>query len=112
MDKGSAAIPRRWSGIGELGGSRRIVELDTTSSDVLGQMLARPGAGDKKDVRCQVEQPRERDLGRSRAQPLTQLGNKPTRKDLVLNTTRPAQRAERHEGDAARAAFVQDVGRA
>ena len=81
-------------------------------SDVLGQMLAGPGAGDEQDVGREVEQPGQRDLRRGRTQARAEVGEDGTREDGVLDAAWPAQRAERHECDALRGAFVQEVERA
>ena len=45
-----------------------VVDTNAGRSDVLGQVLSGPGAGDEQDIGCEVEQPGERDLRRGGAQ--------------------------------------------
>ena len=43
--------------------------MEAGGGEVFGEMRARPGSGDEQDVRREVEQPGEGDLGRGRVQP-------------------------------------------
>jgi hypothetical protein len=87
----------------------RVVEIDTGGAEVLGEMSARAGSRYEQDVRCEIEQPGEGDLGRRRAQPCRQRGEHGTPEHLVPHLTGPSQRAERNEGDVPFRAFHEDV---
>src|SRR5271168_1203444 len=78
-------LPSRHEGEvpGQLGAGT-VVDSDTGRPDVLGQMLAGPGAGDEKDIGCEVEQPRERDLRRSGPEAGAEDEEDGTREDRVL----------------------------
>jgi hypothetical protein len=80
-------------------GTGGVVESHAGGTKVLGQMGTRPGAGDKQDVRCEVEQPGERHLYRCRAQSYPKRGEHGAGEQVVPHVTGPSQGAEGDEGD-------------
>jgi epsilon-lactone hydrolase len=105
-----APAPRRGKVPGQLreGG---VVKRHVGRCEVLGQVDAGPGSRDQQDVRCETEQPGERDLGRRRVQPRSQRGQDRAGEQVVAGGSWQAERTERDEGDGTFGAFGQHVGR-
>lgn len=88
-------------------GTGGVVETHARRFDVLDEMSACPRAGNKQDVRREVQQPGESDLRGCGVEPGPELGQCGAGEESALHGARPAERAVRNECDAPRRALLQ-----
>ena len=80
--------------------------------EVVQQVCGGAGAGDQQYVGCQLQQPLQCDLRRGDAKAGSCLDDRRAGEHRVGRAAWQAERAERHEGDSATDALLEDRGRA